>query len=295
MTIGLAVGAAAAAPARDGAGPPASALVLAASDVPGAKEIGHKADKPNRLIDGDYERVLRFSKPYGASKLATYDSAAILAHTLSFARQTYAQVANLLRSRTGVASLLKAELATLVRDFGGSAKGLTATGTTAHLVALGDGGLQLTAVIHQTTPKRAFSFSYTVFRVDRVIETGAAFGPATRWKPADAVALARLVLARVHAALSPVVATPPVVSGTAGQGQTLSATPGTWTNAPTSFAYRWQRCDAAGASCADIAGAASTTYAVTVADVGSTLRVDVTAKNGLGSAAAPSAVTVEVT
>src|SRR5207245_1316548 len=42
---------------------------------------------------------------------------------------------------------------------------------------------------------------------------------------------------------------PPTLSGSVQQGQALNASPGSWTPAPTSFAYAWQRCDAAGAHC----------------------------------------------
>lgn len=48
---------------------------------------------------------------------------------------------------------------------------------------------------------------------------------------------------------------PPMISCTPTVGQTLSASTGTWTGNPTSFGYQWQRCDPAGANCADIAGA----------------------------------------
>ncbi len=59
----------------------------------------------------------------------------------------------------------------------------------------------------------------------------------------------------------------PAISGTATQGQALSATNGTWSNNPTGFAYQWRRCDAGGASCADIAGATNSTYTLVAADV----------------------------
>src|SRR5262249_22098606 len=62
-----------------------------------------------------------------------------------------------------------------------------------------------------------------------------------------------------------------------------AVTNGVWTNGPSSYTYRWQRCDATGANCQPIAGAETQTYLVTDADVGSTLRGEVTAANGPAS------------
>jgi hypothetical protein len=92
----------------------------------------------------------------------------------------------------------------------------------------------------------------------------------------------------------PVAVTGPTVTGTAVQGQTLTAAPGTWTNEP-SFTYQWQRCDAAGANCVDIAGATAPSYGVTAADAGATLRVVLTAHNRFGAPTAQSVVTAVVT
>jgi hypothetical protein len=88
---------------------------------------------------------------------------------------------------------------------------------------------------------------------------------------------------------------PPTISGTAAEGQTLTASTGSWTNTPTSYAYRWRRCDAGGGACADVAGAQAAQYTPTGADVGATLRVRVTATNAGGSAFADSAPTAVVT
>ena len=78
----------------------------------------------------------------------------------------------------------------------------------------------------------------------------------------------------------------PTVGGVARDGSTLTADPGTWNGTPTiTYEYQWQRCDAGGASCADIPGATGSTYTLTPADVGSTVRVLVTAVNGAGSSA----------
>src|SRR5207253_3149270 len=86
------------------------------------------------------------------------------------------------------------------------------------------------------------------------------------------------------------------ISGTAQQGQTLTASNGSWTNSPSSYAYQWQRCDSAGANCTAIAGATAQTYTVAAADVGFTLRVAVTASNAGGSSSpATSAQTAVVT
>ncbi len=76
----------------------------------------------------------------------------------------------------------------------------------------------------------------------------------------------------------------PVVSGSVVQGQTLSASTGTWSNAPTSYAYQWRRCDSGGANCVNV-GSGLASYVLAAADVGSTVRVVVTASNGSGPGA----------
>jgi hypothetical protein len=88
----------------------------------------------------------------------------------------------------------------------------------------------------------------------------------------------------IKASSPPVSATPPVLAGPATQGQSLLADPGTWSapGSPT-YTYQWQRCDAAGANCVDIPGATTDTYTPTAADVGHTLRAEITATNDAGS------------
>ncbi len=96
----------------------------------------------------------------------------------------------------------------------------------------------------------------------------------------------------VVAALAPWNTTPPTISGTAQEGQTLSASIGEWEGTPPfSYAYQWERCNPFGEACLGIGGATSASYTVGAADVGSTLRVTVTASNAAGSASAASAVT----
>ena len=84
---------------------------------------------------------------------------------------------------------------------------------------------------------------------------------------------------------------PPTISGNPVDGNTLTASPGTWTGTqPITYAYQWQRCDAGGQGCSNIAGAATSTYVVTSGDVGSTLSVRVTASNGATAQAYRTAV-----
>jgi hypothetical protein len=88
---------------------------------------------------------------------------------------------------------------------------------------------------------------------------------------------------------------PPTISGAAIEGGKLKASPGAWSESPTSYAYEWQACNSAGGSCAAISGAKTSSYTVAGAVVGDTLRVVVTAHNSAGSNAASSAVTGVVT
>jgi hypothetical protein len=86
---------------------------------------------------------------------------------------------------------------------------------------------------------------------------------------------------------APVNTAKPAISGAASVGQELSASTGTWTGGVTSYTYQWQSCTAS-AVCTDVDGATARTYGVRLSDVGSSLRVVVTAHNLSGSTATAS-------
>jgi hypothetical protein len=79
----------------------------------------------------------------------------------------------------------------------------------------------------------------------------------------------------------------PAITGSAQDGQLLSAAPGTWLGTgPVSFAYQWESCK--GAACTPIAGATHQSYRATTAELGRKLRVLLTATNVAGSGKATS-------
>ena len=79
---------------------------------------------------------------------------------------------------------------------------------------------------------------------------------------------------------APVNTTAPVISGTPQVGQTLTSTPGQWSNDPTVFENHWWR------GTGQIEGATAGGYTLTAADLGANIRCEVTASNAGGSTAA---------
>jgi hypothetical protein len=114
-----------------------------------------------------------------------------------------------------------------------------------------------------------------------------------------AAALTALVLPLGGAALPSVAPSNtelPTITGTAVKGSTLVAGTGAWAGTtPISFAFQWQRCDSAGANCAEVSGATNTTFVLDTNDVGRRMRVLVTASNADGAGSALSAATAVVT
>ena len=91
---------------------------------------------------------------------------------------------------------------------------------------------------------------------------------------------------------APVNTSLPSISGTAQDGQTFTASQGSWNpSSGNNFSYQWQRCDTNGNNCSIISGATSSTYRNTSSDVGHRLRVAVTATNTLGHNTSTSAAT----
>lgn len=80
--------------------------------------------------------------------------------------------------------------------------------------------------------------------------------------------------------------TAPTVEGTFVTGDTLTASPGTWTGtAPITYTYQWLRCASVfDENCLPIDGATSATYTPRAGDDGELVKVQVTATNAASSA-----------
>ncbi len=92
---------------------------------------------------------------------------------------------------------------------------------------------------------------------------------------------------RPPAPVAPVLVTAPALAANAPVGTALTVTDGTWTsNPPATFTYQWQRCTSG--TCADLVGQTTNSYTPVAGDLGSTLKVIVTATNAAGTLSAPS-------
>jgi hypothetical protein len=266
------------------ASPDVAAMNLQASDVPGAKVANQRAVTEKGYLAA-YLRSFTFSKPNGSAALVSIQSETKLAASAPTAKADVLNVDKIFRSKAG----RKAFVATLAKQLN-----VKATAVMVGKLRKVPGYDQSVELPTSVTVKGVRIYENLNFlSLDRVavliVETGLRpIGAAVTAKYANAVA------GHIGTQLVPVGVAPPTVAGTAQQGQTLTATPGTWSAADATVGYQWQRCDAAGANCAAVPGATTSTYAVTSADVGTTLRVVVTATNRFGSAPATTPQTAVV-
>jgi hypothetical protein len=126
-------------------------------------------------------------------------------------------------------------------------------------------------------------------RLTAVVPRAATTGPITVRSPGGSAS------SETAFAVSPTPIVLPQITGAPRTGRPLQASPGEWSGTtPIEYTYLWQRCDSRGLACASVGAARAATYVPGAADLGSTLRVVVTAANSAGSAAATSSLTSQV-
>jgi hypothetical protein len=92
----------------------------------------------------------------------------------------------------------------------------------------------------------------------------------------------------------PVNTVAPTIIGSVAVGQSLTSTRGTWTGSPSTYAYQWEQCDAAGANCVAEPSGTAPHYTIRNDDVGHRIVLRVTATNQAASVVASSAPTAAV-
>ncbi len=131
-----------------------------------------------------------------------------------------------------------------------------------------NGCIQHTGDLNPTSP--TFGSGPLVYRGGPVMHTNTTY--AIYWLPTAGVKIA------------------PAVTGAAVVNGTLKTSAGSWSGAPTTYAYQWQRCSSTGTGCVAVSGATATSYKLTAADAGHVVRSTVRATN-VNGASSPAAST----
>jgi hypothetical protein len=156
-------------------------------------------------------------------------------------------------------------------------------------LALGAGEQAFRISVSMVTNVGRFHMAMSFVRVERVVGTIILVAKRGRTVPlGDVARTAEAQARRFRSGLTIASVAAPVISGQAGQGQTLNADRGRWTGGPSQYSHQWSRCDAAGGNCVAIPGATGGSYTLTAADAGSTIRVRVDARNGISNIAVDS-------
>jgi hypothetical protein len=288
--VSVGSGATAAPGQRPAAGAPDPArMVLLPADLGGARVIRQRYYRETAFpADSSYLRQFASAR-VGSTRLRWVDSEAEVGTTAAGTARFLRAFERLLRRKEfqlAAAQVLADHLPSPRADWSvrvGPRRGLRV------------GAQSSDRLVRFTLGRRSVDAHFAFLRVDRVVGVLLLVGEPGRRVPVSVVQrLARVVVGRIGAELTPRSTGAPLISGAAVVGQTLTASRGTWTGSPTGFAYRWQRCDALGLSCAAVAGATGERYVVAAADVGSRIRVSVSARSPFGTTASVSAPTAVV-
>jgi hypothetical protein len=259
----------------------ASKLTIVAGDIAGSTQKSQGPIHEKGYTSG-YQRSFAFGTPNGRSGLVFFQSEALVAQTVARAANDVTSVRSALNTPGGRAAFVASIAANL------KVKPSMVKPGTLRSVHVGDSSVELPLAVQ--LPKRRIYESLVYMQRDRVVSVivSASLRPTAA---ADSKRLASAAGGHVDAALAPALFAKPAVDGLPQVGELLTASPGTWSDATAKVTYQWQRCDASGASCSDISGAAGTSYTAAPADAGSTIRVEVSAANRFGTTKGDSAVT----
>jgi hypothetical protein len=272
--------------ARPRGAPDLALMALQRSDFSGGARIDTQGYKRDPDYVADFVRDFKPGARFGKSRSMFVESEVMLFTSTDEATSFVDFVRGLVSSKQG-----RAKLAKEAASGAGLGEGAKFVFGPPRPIATGDQSLYVPATA--TALGVPIRFAMAMTRVDRVVSAVLVGGLQGSLFAGDVGGLLRKTAAHTRSGLVPTILAAPTITGTAQVGQALTSTAGTWTNSPMSFVYRWTRCDAAGASCAPIGGATSSTYPLTTDDVGATIRVSVTASNRVGSSSASSSAQTE--
>jgi hypothetical protein len=277
-----------------GNGPDLTTMALATNDFgPGAKISSQGYTQPPSSAVASYERVFGPAVRLGGRRLlAVVDTNDAFADA-GTAANVFGALQNALSTSAGRIELGKI----VVGEFNAGSRGvlrakLAGVGNLVP-VKLGQGAFRI--LVRMKTRIGTLDLAVDALVLDRALGLVLlASYPKKRIDAATALLALRKLAPHFQYGFTVRNLTPPTIAGTPQAGQTLTADPGRWAGAPSSFAYQWSRCDAAGANCAPIAGAVGQTYVLGSAEVGTRITVTVTAANTVTSQSLPAAATAAV-
>lgn len=279
--------------ARSEAAEPTTAeMTLAVSDfASGAKVSKQKYVKPVAPATSTYSREFRPGTRLGSTFLALLDTEVSLYPTPALAARDVQDLRKVLNTRVGRTQFGQA----MAAGFRQTSKVKLNRVAVSQPSSLGTGQLSMhVSATFVLATKQTHTLHLVFVQTDRALATFFAM-PVGRLQKADLRKLAQLQSARFQRSFAVANVAVPTVTGTPLPAQTLTATPGDWSGAPSTYTYQWSRCDSSGTTCTDIPGATAATYVVAPEDSGSVLRSTVVAGNSVSSATAASAVTAPVT
>jgi len=289
----LAVGASAAGSGSQG--PDLPSMGLAASDfAAGASVQTEGFTSPGSPAIAEYERLFRPGLRFGGYPILSAASTVSDFGDVGTATLVFDSARRVLNTRAGRRALFKALIASIPRR--GRLKTSAAIAAPVS-IAVGQGGFRILArfTLKSGSKTAWFELAFVLQRLDRALGALAfASYPGEHIPASVAVLAAQKVGSHFQSAFTIRNLTAPSVSGTAQQGQTLTANSGSWAGAPSGFTYQWARCDPTGANCAAIPGATAQTYVLGAADAGARISVTVTAANSVSTSSLVSVPTAPV-
>ncbi len=285
------LGATASAAPDAAAGPDLAAMALSRTDFPGAK-VQQRFVKADRPATAAYTRVFGEGTRVGSTRLLSLENQTSLYPSPAIAARQVRDLRSFLSTRRA-----RDEFGRYVaEEFTKEAKLKLERVVVSTPISLAAGQSSVhVATTFVLEDKVSFAVHLALVQTDRVVALLSVTPlPGQKVTPGQLRQLGRMQAEHLRQGFTVSNLTAPALSGTAAPAQTLIATSGDWTGAPSSYGYQWSRCDTTATTCADIAGATAATYTVTPEDTGSVLRATVTARNSVSSASTASAVTTPV-